>query len=261
MTRRPATALVAEDEPLLRGSLVRLLAAAWPELEVLDQVRSGREAVDAFEARHHDVCFLDVHMPGLSGIEVARIIGRRAHIVFVTAFDQYAVEAFTQGAIDYLVKPVEAARLADSVNRLRERLAAAQPAPDLQGFLEALTARTRTEPARAPLRWLRVSVGHSIRLVSVDEIDYFRSDEKYTRVAWGGARGERGEGLIRVPLKELLEQLDPEQFVQVHRSAVVAFRAISHVSRGPNETGLVHLKQREERLPVSRTFLDRFRQM
>jgi DNA-binding LytR/AlgR family response regulator len=261
MTEKPATALVAEDEPLLRGSLVRMLASAWPELEVLDQVRSGREAVDAFEARRHHVCFLDVHMPGMSGIEVARVIGRRAHIVFVTAFDQYAVEAFHQGAVDYLVKPVEAARLAESVARLRERLAAAQPAPDLQGVLEALVARYRTEPAKAPLRWVRVSVGHSIRLVSVDEIDYFRSDEKYTRVAWGGARGERGEGLIRVPLKDLLEQLDSGQFVQVHRSAVVAFHAISHVSRGPHETGLVHFKHREEQLPISRTYLDQFRGM
>ncbi|HEX2818517.1 MAG TPA: response regulator, partial [Phenylobacterium sp.] len=136
MTGRRPTALIADDEPLLREALARLLSQAWPELEVVVQVRSGREAVESFEAQRPDICFLDVHMPGLSGVEAARAIGARAHLVFVTAYDQYAVQAFHQGALDYLVKPVELARLADTVARLKARLRAAQPLPDAEALLE-----------------------------------------------------------------------------------------------------------------------------
>lgn len=261
MTGRSPTALIAEDEPLLRKSLARLLAQAWPGLEVVAQARSGREAIEAFEARRPDICFLDVHMPGVSGIEAARVIGRRAHLVFVTAFDQYAVQAFQQGAIDYLVKPVEPGRLAETVARLQERLRAAQPAPDVEALLERLAVRLNQEEPPAPLRWMRVSAGKSVRLISVDEIDFLRSEEKYTLIAWRGMGGEASEGLIRTPLKELAAQLDAAQFVQVHRSVVVNLRAVSHVTRGPNETGSLHLKNRDEVLPVSRTFLHHFRQM
>jgi DNA-binding LytR/AlgR family response regulator len=261
MTGRRPTALIAEDEPLLRKALARMLAQAWPELEVVAQVRSGREAVESFEAQLPDICFLDVHMPGLSGLEAARLIGRRSRLVFVTAYDQYAVQAFQEGAIDYLVKPVEPARLADTVARLQERLRAAQPQPDIETLLEQLAARLRKGESAAPLRWIRVSAGQSLRMISVDEIDFLRSDEKYTLVAWRGDRGKVNEGLIRTPLKELLTQLDPAQFVQVHRSTVVNLRAISHVTRGLNETGDIHLKDRDEVLPVSRTFLHHFRQM
>jgi DNA-binding LytR/AlgR family response regulator len=261
MTDRRPTALIADDEPLLRDGLARLLARAWPELEVVDKVRSGREAVEAFEARQQDVCFLDVHMPGLSGVEAARLIGRRAHLVFVTAYDQYAVQAFEQGAIDYLVKPVEPSRLADTVARLKDRLRAAQPAADAEGLLERLAARIGRDAAPAPLRWLRVSVGQTLRLVSIDEVDFLRSSEKYTLVAWRGRGGKPSEGLIRTPLKELVAQLDPEVFVQVHRSVVVNLHAISHVTRSLNETGTIHLKDRDEVLPVSRPFLGQFRQM
>jgi DNA-binding LytR/AlgR family response regulator len=257
MTIRRPTALIAEDEPLLRKALARLLAEAWPELEVVAQARSGREAVAAFEAHRPDICFLDVHMPGLSGVAA---IGRRAHLVFVTAFDQYAVQAFEEGAIDYLVKPVEPARLADTVARLKERIGAAAPFPDAEALLVRLAARLQKDEPPAPLRWLRVSAGKSVRMVAVDEIVFLRSDEKYTLVAWQGG-GEGGEGLIRTPLKELAAQLDPAQFVQVHRAVVVNLRAVSHVTRGPNETATVHLKGRSEVLPVSRTFLHHFRQM
>jgi DNA-binding LytR/AlgR family response regulator len=261
MTAQRPTALIADDEPLLRKQLARLLAQAWPGLQVIAQARNGREAVEQFEAQQPDICFLDVHMPGLSGVEAARFIGRRAHLVFVTAFDQYAVQAFEQGALDYLVKPVEAARLADTVGRLQDRLRAAQPVRDAEALLEQLAARLRKDDGPAPLRWIRVSVGQSLRLVSVDEIDFLRSDEKYTQVAWRGDGGKANEGLIRTPLKELTAQLDGAHFVQVHRSVVVNLRAISHVTRGLNETAHVHLKGREEVLPVSRSYLHHFRQM
>src|SRR5688572_25997875 len=133
-----ATALIADDEPLLREALVRLLASAWPELEVVAQARNGREAIERFEDHRPDICFLDVQMPGKTGVEAAQHIGRRAHLVFVTAFDQYAVQAFAQGALDYLVKPVEPARLAETVARLQERLRAATPALDPGALLQQL---------------------------------------------------------------------------------------------------------------------------
>jgi len=262
MTRQRPTALIADDEPVLRKSLTRLLAQAWPELEVTAQARNGREAVELFEALRPDVCFLDVHMPGLSGVEAARHIDRRAHLVFVTAYDQYAVQAFEQGALDYLVKPLQPARLADTVARLQERLRSVQPVPDTGALLERLAAHLLPKDGAAPpLRWFRATVGQSLRLIAADEIDYLRSDVKYTLIAWRGNDGKPGEALIRTPLKELLAQLDAEQFVQVHRSVVVNLRAISHVVRGLNETADIHLKGRSEVLPVSRSYLHLFRQM
>ena len=261
MTDRRPSALIADDEPLLRKALARQLAQAWPQLEVVAQARNGREAVEQFEALQPDMCFLDVHMPGLSGVEAARFIGRRAHLVFVTAFDQYAVQAFAHGALDYLVKPVEATRLADTVARLQERLRAAQPAPDTAALIEQLAAYLRKETAAAPMQWIRASVGPVVRMIAADEIDYLRSDEKYTRIAWRGDQGKPGEALIRTPLKDLVAQLDATHFVQVHRAVVVNLRAISHVTRGENETAHIHLKSRNEVLPVSRNYLHLFRQM
>ena len=262
MNQARPTALIADDEPVLRKSLTRLLAQAWPELEVVAQPRNGREAVEMFEALLPDICFLDVHMPGLSGVEAARHIDRRAHLVFVTAYDQYAVQAFEQGALDYLVKPLEPARLADTVARLQARLRAAQPVPDTGALLERLAAHLLPkEGAAAPLRWIRATVGQALRLIAIDEIDYLRSDVKYTLIAWRGDAGKPGEALIRTPLKELLAQLDATQFVQVHRSVVVNLRASSHVARGLNETADIHLKGRSEVLPVSRSYLHLFRQM
>lgn len=258
------TALIADDEPLLREALARQLASVWPELTIVAQARNGREAVRLFEAHAPDICFLDVHMPGLSGLEAARQIGRRAHLVFVTAYDTYAVQAFEQGVLDYLVKPVEAARLADTVARLKERLAAAQPAPDTAALLEQIAeqiVRVQGGGSPAPLRWIRAQAGATLRLISVESIDYLRSDVKYTRVAWRGDAGQPAEALVRTPLKELADQLDPELFVQVHRSVVVNLRAVSHVVRDENETASIHLKGRPETLPVSRNYLHLFRQM
>ncbi|MEO9078898.1 MAG: LytTR family DNA-binding domain-containing protein [Rhodanobacter sp.] len=260
MTERHPTALIADDEPLLRKSLTRLLAQAWPELEVVMQARNGREAVEQFEMLLPDICFLDVQMPGLSGVEAARHIGRRAHIVFVTAFNQYAVQAFEHGALDYLVKPVEPARLADTVKRLRERVLTAQPALDAEALIEQLAARLRKDSVPATLQWIRASVGQTVRMIAVDDIDFMRSDEKYTRIAWRD-EGKPNEALIRTPLRELLTQLDATQFAQVHRAVVVNLRAIDHVTRGDNETAQIHLKARSDVLPVSRNYLQLFRQM
>jgi len=259
MTR--PTALIADDEPLLREKLARLLAQAWPELEVVALARNGREAVEMFEAQKPDVCFLDVHMPGLSGVQAAHLIGRRSHLVFVTAFDQYAVQAFAQGALDYLVKPVEPERLADTVGRLQQRLNSEQPASNSEALLQQLAVKLKEDTAPVPLRWIRATVGQSVRLIAVDEIDFLRSDEKYTLIAWRGDQGKPGEALIRTPLKELVPQLDPVQFAQVHRSVVVNLSAVSHVTRGLNETADIHMKGRSEVLPVSRSYLHLFRQM
>lgn len=263
MVERP-TALVADDEPLLREALTLQLAKAWPELEVVAQARNGREALDLFEAAQPDVCFLDVHMPGMSGLDAANQIGRRAHLVFVTAYDHYAVQAFAEGALDYLLKPVEPERLAETVVRLKERLRAARPAVNTEELLAQLTtqlAGLQRAAAPTPLRWIRAQVRQTLRLIPVDEVDYFRSDAKYTMVAWRNEAGQPAEAVVRLALKELVTQLDPQQFVQVHRSVVVNLRSISHVARRDNDTAEIHLKGRREILPVSRSCLHLFHQM
>jgi DNA-binding LytR/AlgR family response regulator len=261
MTAHQPTALIADDEPLLRDALQRMLAQTWPELDVIAQARNGREAIEQFEAKRPDVCFLDVHMPGTTGIEAASHIGRRAHLVFVTAYDQYAVQAFAQGVLDYLVKPVELARLAETVSRLQERLRASQPALNTEALLQELAARLQRPHSPAPLRWVRASVGQTVRLIPVEDIDFLRSEEKYTLVAWRDDAGQPRDAVIRTPLKELSAQLDASQFTQVHRSVVVNLKAISHITRGPNETADIQLKGRSEVLPVSRSYLHLFRQM
>ena len=255
----PPTALIADDEPLLREQLAAHLARLWPELQIVARARNGREAVEMFEELKPQVAFLDVHMPGLNGVEAARRIGRRAEIVFVTAFDQYAVEAFRQGAIDYVVKPIEAERLLDSVQRLQTRLRTADESrrPDLEALLDRLAQEMR-QRAGAPknLQWIKASVGNAVRMIRIEQVLYLRSDAKYTVVAWEG-----GEALIRTPLRELADALDPECFVQVHRSAIVNLMHVDRFSHGPGDSGEVHLKGRSERLAVSRSCVHLFRQM
>ncbi len=210
MAPRP-TALIADDEPLLREAFARQLAQAWPELEIVAEARNGREAVKFFESKRPDICFLDVQMPGVSGVEAAQQIGRRAHLVFVTAYDHYAVQAFAQGVLDYLVKPVEPARLAETVARLKERLGAAQPATNTDALLRQLTeqlAKLQGTAGTEPLRWIRAQVGKTLRLISTDDIAYLRADSKYTLIAWRGDDGTPAEALVRTPLKELATQLD-----------------------------------------------------
>ncbi len=254
------TALIADDEPLLRANLRRQLAECWPELLVVAEARNGPEALALFERHQPAVCFLDVHMPGLSGVDVASQIGRRAHLVFVTAYDQYAVRAFEQGALDYLVKPVQLGRLAGTVTRVRERAAAALPGVASETLLQQLASylQAKQAPAQAPLRWLRASVGQAVRLIPVDDVDYLKSDDKYTLVAWRDG-GKPTEALLRNTLKELLVQLDAEQFQQIHRTEVVNLHAVRQVVRGAHETGELTLKHRPEVLPVSRTFLHLFK--
>ncbi len=259
------TAIIADDEPLLRERLAQHLARLWPELEIVAQARNGREAVELFDAHEPGIVFLDVHMPGMNGIAAARAIGRRAQIVFVTAFEQYALQAFEQGALDYLVKPFDEARLADTVQRLRERTAApaapAQAAADpmtqvLDQLAEQLRLRAPAAPTRPWLQWIKASVGNSVRLIPVQQVVYLRSDEKYTLVVW-----DNGEALIRKTIRELADELDPERFVQVHRSVIVNLHHVAQVVRSLNETADVHLRGRSEVLPVSRSYLHLFRQM
>ena len=257
----PATALIADDEPLLREELAELLSAAWPALRVVASARNGREAVECFEQHQPGVCFLDVQMPGMSGIEAARHIGRRAHIVFVTAFEQYAVQAFAQGVLDYLVKPVEPARLAEAVARVQERLGAAAPVRHDEALLRELAQRIARERVPSTLRWLRAQVGSTVRLIPVERIDYLQSDSRYTLVAWRQDDGSHAEALISLPLKDLLPQLDPGQFAQIQRATVVNLERVSHVVRGANETAEVHLKGRSDTLRSSRNFKHLFRQM
>jgi len=254
-----ATALIADDEPLLRERLRALLGRLWPSLEVVAEARNGREAIELFETHAPKVVFLDVHMPGLTGIDAARAIARRAEIVFVTAHEHYAVQAFEQGAIDYVVKPFEAARLADSVARVRGRLAAPQPPADgFEAVLDRLAAEMTARGGERPkfLQWIRASVASSVRLIPVEQVIFLRSDEKYTLVVWSG-----GEALIRRPIRELIEELDPDTFQQIHRSVIVNLRHVAQVDRGFNDTAEVRLKDRREVLPVSRSFLHVFRQM
>ncbi len=252
-------ALIADDEPLLRERLRLHLARLWPELEVAAEARNGREAVELFDQHSPQIVFLDVHMPGMNGIEAARAIARRAAIVFVTAFEHYAVQAFEQGAVDYLVKPFDEQRLADTVSRLRERLSrpSATPGTGLEAVIEQLSAalRARSEP-RGWLQWIKASVGTSVRLIPVEQVVYLRADEKYTLVVWEG-----GEALIRKTIRELADELDPDVFAQVHRSVIVNLRQVAQVLRGPNETAEIQLKGRHEMLPVSRSYVHVFRQM
>jgi len=260
--KQAPTALIADDEPMLREALARQLAELWPELRIVAHARNGREAIAAFGQYGPDVCFLDVQMPGLSGVDAARAIGNRAHLVFVTAFEQYAVEAFARGALDYLVKPVERERLRDTVERLKERLRAVHPSPAAtDDLIRELAARLAAAPRDTRLRWLRAGSGQATRLIPVEEIDFLRADEKYTLVGWRGDGDRPGEALVRTPLKEFAEQLDPAQFVQVHRSVIVNLGSVSHVTRGLSETATIHLKGRTETLPVSRAYLHLFRQM
>jgi DNA-binding LytR/AlgR family response regulator len=280
-------ALIVDDEPLLRTHLAHHLAQLWPELEIAGEARNGREAVDLADTLRPDVVFLDVHMPGMNGVEAARLLSPELQIVFVTAYEQYAVAAFEQGAIDYLVKPFDVERLGESVARLRRRVAerrrsagvperdpaplpahadddhepparslAALPTSDLDTVLAALAGELRRRaPDGARLQWIRASVGQMIKLIPVDEVLYFRSDEKYTLVVWVG-----GEALIRKSIRELLDGLEPETFIQIHRSTIVNLRFVAQVIKGPNETAEVHLKGRSETLSVSRNHVHWFRQ-
>jgi len=255
-------AVIADDERLMREQLRARLAEVWPELEIVAEAKNGREAVEAVAENRPDLAFLDIRMPGMTGVEAAREIGDACHIVFITAYSEYAIEAFEQGAVDYVLKPADSERLAVTVARLKRRLSA-KPA-DLGALLEKLAAKLEL-PAGSPppadhkapyLQWIQASMGQQIRMIPVAEVLFFTSDEKYTRV-----QTETYEALIRKPIKELVEELDPEQFWQIHRATIVNVKAIAGVSRDLRGRQLVQLKNYPQKLEVSRNFTQLFKQM
>lgn len=248
------TALIVEDEPLLRAELADQLRGLWPELRIAGHAENGIDAVARIDALKPDIVFLDIQMPGLNGLEVARHIPESCQVVFVTAYAEHALAAFDAGASDYLVKPLTTTRLLRTIRRLKSR-AVANPPP---AVWEKLFER---DTAPVYLKWIKASSGNTVRLVMVSEVLYFQSDEKYTRVVT-----EKGDALIRLALKTLLEQLDPQQFAQIHRSAIVNLQAVDRIERNDPEgrggAGLeVILKGRAERLAVSEAFTRQFRQM
>ncbi len=250
------TAIIAEDEATLRGQLVEQLGQLWPELAIVGEAADGVQALRLLDEHRPDVMFLDIQMPGATGLEVARQASGRCHVVFVTAYDQHAVAAFDQGAVDYVLKPVSAARLFTAVSRLKQRLGT--PPARLEAALNGLGGAGPSLPAatRQYLRWINASVGQNVKLITVDEISYFQADNKYTRVVTG-----EGEALIRKPLKELVEELDPNQFWQIHRSTLVNATSIAGVTRDFRGRMLVKLKSRPETLLVSDSYTHLFRQM
>ena len=243
------TALIADDEPLLRAQLRARLAEAWAELKVVGLARDGGEALELAARYEPDIAFLDLRMPVKSGLDVARALGGRCHVVFVTACDEHAVAAFAEGAVDYLVKPAAPERIATLVARLKSRL------PSPPGDLEALIARL-AGGGGTPLRWIRASTGTSMRLIAVDDVLYFQAEDKYTKVV-----ATDGDALIKKPIKELFDELDPEVFWQVHRGTIVNLRAIARVERDWRDQPVISLKGRDEKLVVSRTFAHRFKAM
>jgi DNA-binding LytR/AlgR family response regulator len=249
----PTRILIADDEAAPREQLAEALALAWPEARLVAQAEDGADAWDAWLEHEPDAVFLDIRMPGLSGIEVAKRIAGRSSIVFVTAFGDHALAAFDAGAVDYLVKPVDPERLGLAVARMRERLRRA-PATTESGALQALLDRLVSEQRRAdPPTTLQASVGKEVRLIRLEDVIYFESDSRYTRVVFS-SDGQDGEALLRTPLKELLTRLDERHFTQVHRSVIVAERHILSAVRSDDGSVHLRLRGRSETLPVSRPF-------
>jgi DNA-binding LytR/AlgR family response regulator len=254
-------AIIADDERLMREQLRSRLAEAWPELEIVAEAKNGEEAVAAVREHAPDLAFLDIRMPGMTGIEAARAIGDACHVVFITAYNEYAVEAFEQGAVDYVLKPAERERLEVTVARLKKRLG--QRPSDLRELLTRLadrldggTSSTPTSAGAERLQWIQASVGQQLKLIPVAEVLFFTSDEKYTRV-----QTETLEALIRKPIKELVEELDPAKFWQIHRSTIVNVDAIAGVTRDFRGRQLVQVKGRPDKLEVSRNYTHLFKQM
>jgi DNA-binding LytR/AlgR family response regulator len=256
----PARAIIADDEPHLAAYLRDRLVAVWPELEVVGIAGDGPQALRLIEDQDPDILFLDIKMPGLSGLEVARRAAEGVHIVFVTAFDQYAVEAFERAAVDFLLKPVTDERLAQTVQRLRQRRRAPPGGDALREALDTLAralpvlAGANAAPGR--LAFIRAAVGNQVRLIAVDDVCYFQATDKYTSVFTTD-----GEALIRSSLKELIEQLDPHRFWQVHRGTIVNIAQVAATTRDLSGRIQIRLKTRPEAIAVSRAFAHRFKQM
>jgi DNA-binding LytR/AlgR family response regulator len=255
------TAIIADDERLMRDQLRMRLSEVWPELEIVGEAKNGEEAIALVAQLHPDLTFLDIRMPGTTGMEAARQIGGQSNIVFVTAYDQYAVEAFERGAVDYVLKPPEPERLQVTVARLKERLAKPKEANavnvnDSVTQMLSQLAQKMAAPKPAYLQWIQASIGQDLRMIPVEDILFFRSDEKYTCV-----QTERFEALIRKPVRDLAEELDPSLFWQIHRATLVNVNAIEGVTRDIRGRHLVLIKGKPDKLEVSRSFLHLFKQM
>jgi len=250
-------AIIADDEKELRTYLRSLLAETWPDLVITGEAANGREALALVQSEHPQVAFLDIKMPGLTGMDLAGRIAGLCHIVFVTAYDRYAVEAFEREAADYLLKPVSKERLSQTVQRLKERLASASPpAPQLTEVVEQLLLRLSAQGGRNYLRWIKTQHKDATRLIPVEEIDYFQAGDKYTLVMT-----REGESLIKKSIKELADELDPAQFWQLHRGTIVNVSRIDRVSHSLTGRGIVKLRERPESLTVSRNYLHLFKHM
>ncbi len=248
------TAILADDERLMREQLRLRLEQAWPELEIIGEAKNGEEAIEMVDRLKPEFTFLDIRMPGKTGLEAAASIGSKSHIVFITAYDQYAVEAFERGAVDYVLKPAEPERLKLTVERLKAR--ASKPAPDMNSMLAELAQKIGIAPKKNYLQWIQASIGQELRLIPVEEILFFQSDDKYTRV-----QTVRYEALIRKPVRDLCEELNPELFWQIHRATLVNVNAIDGVARDMRGRHLVLIKGLTEKLEVSRSFVHLFKQM
>lgn len=249
-------AIIADDEKELRVFLKSMLHDAWPDLEICGEAANGREAEELIETEEPDIAFLDIRMPGLSGMQVAEKIAGACHVVFVTAYDEYAVEAFEKEAIDYLLKPVSKDRLGVTVDRLKDRLKSnAVPAPGYADILGKLVSKLHG-PQSGFLKWIRAQYKDSVRLIPVEEVDYFKASEKYTLVMTVA-----GESLIRKSIRELLDELDPDSFWQIHRSVIVNASRIEKITKSLTGRGIVKLRNRPEELVVSRNYLHLFKQM
>lgn len=246
------TAVIAEDEQILRAQLEAKLRKLWPDLEIVASVEDGAAALEALEDHAPDLMFLDIQMPEMTGVEVARHVGARSHVVFVTAYDQYAIQAFETGAVDYVLKPATDERLAVTIERLKAKLAS--PPTDMSAILSKLTEQLGGKHER--LQWIKATIGQTLKLIPVDDVLFFQSDEKYTRVVLAD-----GEALIKTPIRELLDGLDPEAFWQIHRSTLVNARAIAGVTRDFRGQAHVKIKGKEESLVVSRIYSHLFKQM
>ncbi|WP_426342081.1 LytR/AlgR family response regulator transcription factor [Pseudoduganella sp. S-14] len=253
------TAIIADDERLMRDQLRMRLEQVWPELEILGEAKNGDEAVELVDELKPDFTFLDIRMPGKSGMEAAAEIGNKSNVVFVTAYDAYAVEAFERGAVDYVLKPPEPERLKITVERLKGRLsspaASAAQGADMAAILNQLAEKIAA-PKPKYLQWIQASIGSDLRMIPVEEILFFRSDEKYTCV-----QTDKFEALIRKPVRDLAEELDPSLFWQIHRATLVNVNAIEGVTRDIRGRHLVMIKGRPDKLEVSRSFLHLFKQM
>ena len=250
------TAVIADDERLMREQIISRLKEAWPELSIVGEASNGNEAIALVQSEEPDIVFLDIRMPGMDGIQAARALAGRVHVVFVTAHDEYAIAAFEHGAVDYVLKPPEAERVALTCQRLRERLK--QEPDSMNDLLAQLSQRLGAGGVkpREYMRWVQASVGTTIRMIPTGDILFFRAEDKYTRV-----QTQSFEALIRKPIKELIDELDPAEFWQIHRATVVRVDAVEQVSRNFRGHQIVHVKGSEEKLEVSRTFNHLFKQM